>query len=221
MKKQFHNENNIINAENLQHIANAITIRALKTNFANSGNKTIEKMYYDAVRFAKNPTTASGGDGASLIQDTVLYLWGYNGKKLTDKTTDGQTDKNGEPITILRGAFRNIRKIIYGHEKKQYTQIYLEDYESENGVIAVPFKWDTTTYEDYITVRDIIKALELTENQRYILNKRMQGLSLQQIADTKNTSKQAIANTLAKIGKKYINLYGEISVPTLKKILSE
>ena len=45
--------------------------------------------------------------------------------------------------------------------------------------------------------------------------------SLQEIADTKNTSKQAIANPLAKIGKKYIALYGEIAVPTLEKILAK
>ena len=215
------NTNNTITADTLQQMANAITIRALQTNFSKSGDKTIENLLKDAINFAHNPSTANGGDGASLIQDTALYLWGYNGKQLTDTTNDGQTDKNGEPITILRGAFRNIRKIIYAHEQKQYKQIYLEDYESENGEIAVPFKWDFDTYTEYMTVSQIITALDLTVNQKYILNKRLQGYSLQQIADTKNTSRQAVANTLTKIANKYIAIYGEIAVPTLKKVLDE
>lgn len=181
----------------------------------------IEQMLFDAIRFAHNPETAHGGEGANLIQETALYLWQYNGKTLDDTTNDGQTDKDGNPISILRGAFRNIRALIYGHEQRQYKQVYLTDYETEHGEIAVPFMWDMPTYTDYITATEIITALELTENQKYILNKRLQGFSLQEIADTKNTSKQAIANTLAKIGKKYIALYGEIAVPTLEKILAK
>lgn len=219
--KQYHNENNTITPETLQQMSNAITIRALKTNYAKSANETVRKLLIDAIEFAHNPETAHGGEGASLIQETALYLWGYNGKTLDDTTNDGQTDKDGNPISILRGAFRNIRSLIYGHEQRQYKQCYLEDYETENGEIAVPFLWDMPTYTDYITVTEIMTALELTENQKYILNKRLQGFSLQEIADTKNTSKQAIANTLAKIGKKYIALYGEIAVPTLAKILAK
>lgn len=221
MKKTFNTNTDTITADTLQQIANAITIRALKTNLAKSGNKMIEKLLFDAINFAHNPTTANGGEGASLIQETALYLWQYNGKELTDTTEDGQTDKDGAPITILRGAFRNIRALIYGHEQRQYKQVYLPDYENENGEIAVPFMWDMPTYTDYITATEIITALELTENQRYILNKRLQGFSLQEIADTKKTSKQAVANTLAKIGKKYIALYGEIAVPTLAKALAK
>lgn len=221
MKKTFNTNTDTITADTLQQMANAITIRALKTNLAKSGNKMIENLLFDAINFAHNPTTANGGEGASLIQETALYLWQYNGKELTDTTEDGQTDKDGEPITILRGAFRNIRALIYGHEQRLYKQVYLTDYENDNGEIAVPFMWDMPTYTDYITATEIITALDLTENQRYILNKRLQGLSLQEIADTKKTSKQAVANTLAKIGKKYIALYGEIAVPTLAKALAK
>lgn len=221
MKKQFHNESNTITADTLQQMANAITIRALKTNLAKSGNKTIEQMYFDAVRFAHNPETAQGGEGANLIQETALYLWGYVGKSLEDTTTDGQTDKDGNPITILRGAFRNIRKIIYGHEQRQYKQVYLTDYESEHGEIAVPFMWDMPTYTDYITTTEILTALELSENQKYILNKKLQGMSNCEIARLKNVGESAIRNALAKIGKKYIALYGEIAVPTLEKILAK
>ena len=221
MKKQFHNENNAITPETLQQMANAITIRALKTNYAKSANETIRELLLDAIAFAHNPETAHGGEGASLIQETALYLWGYNGKTLDDTTNDGQTDKDGNPISILRGAFRNIRSLIYGHEQRQYKQCFLEDYETENGEIAVPFLWDMPTYTDYITVTEIITALELTENQRYILNKRLQGVSVREIARLKGVYPNAIENALAKIGKKYIALYGEIAVPTLEKILAK
>lgn len=221
MKKQFHNENNTITPETLQQMSNAITIKALKTNLAKSGNKMIEQMLFDAVRFAHNPETTQGGEGASLIQETALYLWGYNGKTLDDTTTDGQTDKDGNPITILRGAFRNIRKLVYGHEQRQYKQVYLTDYETENGEISVPFLWDIPTHTDYVSIMEIITALELTENQKYILNKKMQGFSNCEIARLKNVGESAIRNALAKIGKKHIALYGEIAVPTLEKILAK
>ena len=221
MKKQYHNDNNQITADTVQQIANAVTIRALKTNLAKSGNKAIERMYFDAVSFAKNPETAQGGDGADLIQETAQYLWSYAGKSLLDTTGDGQTDKNGEEITILRGAFHNIRKIIYAHEQRQLKQCYIEDYESEHGEIAVPVKWDMPTYTDYITVTEIITALELNENQKYILNKKLQGYSNCDIARLKNVGESAIRNTLAKIGKRYIAIYGEIAVPTLEKILAK
>lgn len=212
---KYHNTTNTITAENVQQMANAITIRALTTNYGKSGNETIRHMLYDAINFARNAETAQGGDGAALIQDTAAYLWQYNGQSLDDTTGDGRTDKNGEPITILRGAFYNIRKQIYNHERKQYKQIYVTDYEQEHGEIAVPFMWDIDSHADYITTAEIIAALELTENQKYILSKRLQGYSLQQIADTKGISKQAVANTLAKIGKKYVATFGDISVPAL------
>ena len=210
-----------ITAETLMQMSSAITIRALKTNLMKSGNVMTEKMLRDAINYAKNPETANGDKGADLIQDICLYLWNYVGKSINDTTGDGQTTKDGEPITILRGAYRKLHNTIYGHKVREYKQTYIEDYENDHGEIAIPFLWDVPTYTDYITIDKIIKSLELNENQKYILNKRMQGYSLQSIADTKKVSKQAIANTLAKIGKKYISIYGEISVPTLEKILTK
>lgn len=212
--KKQHHTTDTITAENLYQMSAAITIRALETNFAKSNNPKMFDMLIDAINFAKNPYTANGGDGAELIQETALYLWCYNGQMITDTTQDGQTDKDGNPITILRGAFRNIRKLIYKHEQKQFKQCYIEDYENENGAIAVPPLWDMPTYTDYITAVAILDSLELNANQKYILNKRLQGYSLQQIADTKNITKQAVANTLSKIGKKYITIYGKIAIPT-------
>ena len=47
------------------------------------------------------------------------------------------------------GIGSNIRKMIYRHEQRQYKQVYLTDYETEHGEIAVPSKWDMPTYIDY------------------------------------------------------------------------
>lgn len=216
--KQYHNENNRITSETLQQMANAITIRALKTTLAKSANPTIEKLLFDAIAFAQDPHGAHGGDGANLVQDTALYLWQYNGKTLDDTTTDGQTDKDGNPITILRGAFRNIRAIIYGHEQRQYKQVYLEDYENENGVLAVPCMWDMPTYTDYTTAKRIIDSLHLTATQYQILKLRLQGLSMEQCAKVKGCSKKNVHKIIEQIRTKYTNLYGEIAIPVLAKI---
>jgi hypothetical protein len=159
----------IITAETVFAKACAITIRALLTNLKQSGNGMILKLYHSAVNFSiSNGRNSDGNGGADLVQDTAVYLWEYNGKALTDTTTDGQKDKDGQPITILRGAFRNIRKRIYAHEQRQMKQVYIEDYTENHGEIAIPFEWDLDCYEDFATVDRVLQELQLTENQKRI-----------------------------------------------------
>ena len=216
MKKQYHNEQNTITENSIYPIANAITIKALQTHFSKSGSTLAFELMIDAMAFSR--ATAKGEypmdytteGGADLIQETCLYLWQYNGKNLDEPTTDGRTTKEGEPLTILRGAFYNINNIIHSLRQKELKQVYLTDYHNE---IAVPFMWDIDNYADYVTIDRIINDLDLNDGQMWVLNKRLQGYSLQQIADKKAVSKQAISNTLAKIADKYIKIYGSITVP--------
>ena len=136
------NLDNIINDNNIIRMANAITIKALQTNFAKSGNEYIRKLLNNAITFSLDNSKGIEGDGCDLIQDTALYLMQYKGCTLDQPTNDGQTDKDGNPISIKRGAYRNIHNIITKIKRKEYKQVYLSDYENENGEIAVPFLWD-------------------------------------------------------------------------------
>lgn len=223
MKKQYHNEQNTITESTIYPIANAITIKALQTHFSKSGNTLAFDLMLDAMSFSRAtargeyPMTYTADGGADLIQDTCLYLWQYNGKNLDEPTADGRTTKDGEPLTILRGAFYNINNIIHRLRQKELKQIYITDYEKNHGEIAVPFMWDIDTYTDYVTIDKLINALDLTDNQMWILNKRLQGFSVSDIARKKNTDRRAVYNALEKIGKKYMSVFGGVSVSAMEK----
>ena len=223
MKKQYHNEQNTITESTIYPIANAITIKALQTHFSKSGSTLAFDLMLDAMAFSRAtakgeyPMDYTADGGADLIQDTCLYLWQYNGKNLDEPTTDGRTTKEGEPLTVLRGAFYNINNIIHRLRQKELKQVYITDYEENHGEIVVPLMWDIDNYTDYVTIDRIINDLDLTDSQMWVLNKRLQGFSLREIADKKGVTHRAIAKALEQIAKKYIALYGEIAVPTMGK----
>lgn len=223
MRKQYHNEQNTITASTIYPISNAITIKALQMHFSKSGSILAFDLMLDAMAFSRAtargefPMKYTAGSGADLIQDTCLYLWQYNGKNLDEPTADGRTTKDGEPLTILRGAFYNINNIIHRLRQKELKQVYLTDYENDHNEIKVPFMWDIDTYTDYVTIDKIINDLDLTENQLWILNKRMQGFSLLEIAIKKGIAKSTVQTTLERIGKKYLDIFGDIAIPTMKK----
>ncbi len=223
MKKQYHNEQNTITESTIYPIANPITIKALQTHFAKSGSVLAFDTMLDAMAFSRAtakdeyPLDYTAGEGADLIQDTALYLWQYNGKNLDEPTADGRTTKDGEPLTIFRGACYNINNIIHGMRQWEVKQLYLTDYEENHGEIAVPFMWDIDTYTDYVTIDDMLNKLTLTDNQMWILNKRLQGVSVSDIARKKGTGRTAIYNALDKIGKQYLSIFGDVSVSAMAK----
>lgn len=223
MKKQYHNEHTIITENTVYPIANAITIKALQTHFSKSGSTLAFDLMLDAMAFSRAtakkeyPMNYTAGNGADLIQETCLFLWQYDGKRIDEPTTDSKTTKDGEPITILRSAFYNINNVIHSLRQKELKQVYIIDYEENYGEIAVPSLWDIDNYEDYITVDRMINDLDLTDNQMWVLNKRLQGFSLREIAGKKGVTHRAISKTLEQIAQKYITIYGEIAVPAMKK----
>ena len=198
-----------IDTATLYDKADAIAIRAILTDLIKSGNETMRKLYYSAVSFAlSGHVDDDGNGGADIIQSVALYLWGYAGKSLDDETDDGQTDKNGNRISILRGAFRAIGAKIKGKRQRQYRNTYLTDYEKENGEICVPFEWDIDNYSDFVRIDEMIENLQLTNNQKQVLALRMRGLSLDKCGTAKGCSKQNIDKVLKQIREKYISVYG-------------
>lgn len=231
-RTEINPDNYIVNDRKLYQLAIAVVVRGLTTNYTKSGNAKMRELYNDAVAQShawdildrwgvRNNSDAkscpanlgtnqgyTSGDASDLIQSVALYLVDYLGRNiLTAYDGDGR-DKTGDKITILRGAFRVLRKEIYGHEQRQYKQVYVDDYESENGAIAVPFKWDIENTEQLDRTQDIIKILDLSDNQRAILYARLRGISLQDIAKDRGVSYQAVQNTLGKIAKKYLSRIG-------------
>lgn len=207
-----------INAETLYNKAISITTKAIFTNFARSGNEKMRKLYFSCVAFA-NGFKDDGEGGADLIQDTALYLWQYDGRKLTEYTTDGQKNKDGNPITILRGAFRNVAKLIQRQAREDFRRIYIEDYETEHGQIAVPFGWDIDDFETLTAIDEIINSMGLTDTQAQILGFRMRGMSIRECMTAKGSkSINGMYKIMEQIRKKYVDLYGVPSSVKLAKV---
>lgn len=244
-RTEINPDNYITNERKLYQLAIAVVVRGLSTNYTKSGNAKMRELYNDAVAQSHawdfldrwgvrtksdakscpaNLGTNQGyisGDASDLIQTVALYLVDYQGRNILTAYDGNGRDKSGEKITILRGAFRVLRKEIYGHEQRQYKQVYVDDYENENGVIAVPFRWDIENAEQLDRTQEVIKILDLSDNQRAILNARLCGVALQDIATKRGVSYQAVQNALSKIAKKYLTRIGTKAPANLEEYFQD
>ena len=98
-----------------------------------------------------------------------------------------------------------------------YKQTYIEDYENENGEIAVPIEWDIDNYTDFVRIDEIIDSLNLTNNQYQVLSLRMRGYSPEKCGKKKGCSRQNINKVLEQVRKKYIAMYGVPDIVKLQK----
>lgn len=196
-----------INADTLYNKAVAITARAILTDFSKSGNEKMRKLYFSCIAYA-NGFTDDGEGGADLVQETVMYLWQYNGQKLNDTTGDGQKDKNGNDITILRGAFRNIAKLIKRQAREELRRVYIDDYERGHGQISVNPELHIDDFETFTDINRMIQEMGLTAVEKSVLECRLRGMSTYAVAEKRGTSQRAVAKTLKGIQRKYATIHG-------------
>ena len=196
----------IITAENVQTIGERIAIRALKTCHQKGGQPFIYSLYCGLVAdITENKKTGAPlSDGYDIAQTASAYLCEYIGKGLHDKTADGQTDKDGNPVDVLRGCFRAVNRYIIGERQREYKRVYVDEID-ENGATLyyeIPAEWDTPTATDYKHITAVIKALNLTSRQAQILRYRLRGLSVNATAQKMGVTRQAVQNLLRKVQAK-------------------
>lgn len=76
-------------------------------------------------------------------------------------------------------------------------------------LIRVNKYYDIDNYEDYNTTTEMLQNITLGKRDRDILNKRLQGVSVSDIADIYGVSHQAISKALARIQKATADKYPE------------
>lgn len=197
----------VITAENVQTIGERIAIRALKTCYQKGGQPFIYSLYCGIVAdITENKKTGAPlSDGYDIAQTACAYLCEYIGKGLHDKTADGQTDKDGNPVTILRACFRAVNRYIMGERQHEYKRLYVDDID-ENGATLyyeIPAEWDTPTATDYKHITAVIKALNLTSRQAQILRYRLSGKSIHQIADILKIHRKTLQEHMQALQRKY------------------
>lgn len=197
----------IITADNVQTMGERIAVRALKTCYQKGGQPFIYALYCGLVAdITENKKTGAPlSDGYDIAQTASAYLCEYIGKTLQDKTTDGQTDKDGQPVTILRACFRAVNRYIMGERQHDYKRVYVDEID-ENGATLyyeIPAEWDTPTATDYKHITAVIKALNLTSRQAQILRYRLSGKSIHQIADILKIHRKTLQEHMQALQRKY------------------
>ena len=196
----------IITADNVQTMGERIAVRALKTCYQKGGQPFIYSLYCGIVAdITENKKTGAPlSDGYDIAQTACAYLCEYIGKGLHDKTTDGQTDKDGQPVSILRACFRAVNRYIMGERQHDFKRVYVDDID-ENGATLyyeIPAEWDIPTATDYKRVADLIGQLDLPQRQKQVLRYRLRGLSVNATAQKMGVTKQAAQNLLRKVQAK-------------------
>lgn len=197
----------IITADNVQTMGERIAVRALKTCYQKGGQPFIYALYCGLVAdITENKKTGAPlSDGYDIAQTASAYLCEYIGKTLQDTTTDGQTDKDGQPVTILRACFRAVNRYIMGERQHDYKRVYVDEID-ENGATLyyeIPAEWDTPTATDYKHITAVIKALNLTSRQAQILRYRLSGKSIHQIADILKIHRKTLQEHMQALQRKY------------------
>ena len=196
----------IITADNVQTMGERIAVRALKTCYQKGGQPFIYSLYCGIVAdITENKKTGAPlSDGYDIAQTASAFLCDYIGKTLQDTTTDGQTDKDGQPVSILRACFRAVNRYIMGERQHDFKRVYVDDID-ENGATLyyeIPAEWDTPTATDYKRVADLIGQLDLPQRQKQVLRYRLRGLSVNATAQKMGVTKQAVQNLLRKVQAK-------------------
>lgn len=192
----------VVTVENLDSLVQRITLTALKTIYAKSGDKYILSLRNgiigDMQIIKTNDYKQTLSDGYDVVTECKIVLTAHIGQTLTDDI-DGKT--------LLQLCYLCINKYIYS-QKKQFTKtLYLDDIDADGNTIEyipVDKRYHIDNATDYKTVKAVIEKLNLTAVQRNRLLKRMRGLSLGQIAKTENRAKNAVAKSFNQIREKAV-----------------
>ena len=196
----------LITADNVQTLGEIVAVRALKTNYQKSGMPFIYSLYCGLIAdITENKKTGAPlSDGYDIAQTACAFLCAHIGEMTTDKMTDGQTDKNGNPVDIWRACFRAVNQYINGEKQREYKRAYVDEID-ENGerlFYEIPEFWDMPTATDYKAVTAKIAEMKLSMNEKRVLTYRLRGVSLEGIAHIIGADKRNVTTYLQRIRAK-------------------
>lgn len=200
------NNAEIITADNVQTMGERIAVRALKTCYQKGGQPFIYTLYCGLIAdITENKKTGAPlSDGYDIAQTASAFLCDYIGKTLQDTTTDGQTDKDGQPVSILRACFRAVNRYIMGERQHEYKRLYVDEIDEKGNALyyEIPEFWDIPTATDYKTVTAKIAEMKLSMNEKRVLTYRLRGVSLEGIARIIGADKRNVTTYLQRIRTK-------------------
>ena len=196
-------DNLVITEDNLMSIGQKITycsFRCIERYHYINLSYYSKGMYKSVMHFNEPNETLS--DGYEIMQECMLYLCKYLGRKLGDIC---KYDRHGEPVTILRDCSRFTTNYILHFLKLNENIVELED-----GKKKPYHEVSDATEESYDRVEAIIEKLELTEKQRMVLDRYINNDRLTDIATELNISCSQVCNTRNSIKKRYLKRIAQV-----------
>lgn len=210
-----------ITAESVVEMGERVAVKALKTCFTsgklpNEGDKmgagyflVMYRLYTSLIGDIverKHDISAPLSDGYDVASVAITFLSERIGKRLSDKTDTDETDRNGNPISLLKACFRAVNRYIMGERRRLYKRVYLKDF--ENGAYIPTVKgWRIDDAETLKRVKKYIDEMRLSRQEYNFLKYRLCGYSLEKIAklmsvkrDTLNAVRSRVKAKAEKIG---------------------
>jgi len=179
-ERGFETLREIISPENVQVMAELITIKQTKTLIGYIGNDAItahEKVYIDVMHKDDDGYVLS--DYYDLVQDVAVFLCEHFGKYLDDYL---YTSKKGKEVTIKTECYYIIKRELYKRYSVGAKNISLEAFRYMKDPKEFIGVSDEETEASYKRVDKTISLMNLGEKHLIVLNARLQGISYTQIA---------------------------------------
>ncbi|MCM1439622.1 MAG: phosphoribosyltransferase family protein [Roseburia sp.] len=178
-KRNFSVLREIISPENVQYMAELITIKQTKTLIGYIGNDAIEaheKVYIDVMH--KDDERYVLSDYYDLVQDVALFLCEHFGKYLDDYL---YTSKKGRAVTVKMECYYIIKRELYRRYYVNGKNTSLDAFRYVKDNRDLTYRTEETE-ASYDRVEKIISLMNLGEKHLIVLNGRMNGISNSQLA---------------------------------------
>lgn len=211
-KREFKVLREIISPENVQAMAELITIKQTKTLIGYIGEDAMtahEKVYIDVMH--KNDEGYVLSDYYDLVQDVALFLCEHFGKYLDDYL---YTSKKGKAITVKAECYYIIKRELYKRYSVGAKNFSLETFHYMKDKRDFTENSAEETEASYERVDKIISLMNLGEKQLIVLNGRLNGVTYAQLAVILNCTTGGVhgfRNVMKKRYNKVMSLYaGEL-----------
>lgn len=187
VERNFRVLREVISPENVQVMAELITIKQTKVLIGYIGNNALiahSRVYYDVMR--KNELGYVLSDYYDLVQSVAVFLCEHFGKHLDDHL---YTSKKGKAVTVKSECYYIIKRELYRRYYVSGKIRSLEGYRFFKDRRDFFGASDEETEASYERAENIITLMNLGEKHLIVLNGRLQGVPHTQIAFCSHSTK--------------------------------
>lgn len=204
VEKGFKVLREIISPENMQKMAELITIKQTKCLIGYIGENAIkahEKVYIDVMH--KNDEGYVMSDYYDLVQDVALFLCEHYGNYLDDYL---YTSKKGKAVTIKTECYYIIKRELYRRYYVGSKNFSMEMFHYMKDPKNYMENTDEETEASYERVDKIISLMNLGEKHLIVLNGRLNGDTYAHLAAVLNCTTGGVHGFRLVMKKRYLKV---------------